>query len=81
MSNAVREVVERCQDATKEMYPLATEAAATVEVANGIVEGGVNGETMRPTGGDATLWDSLQEVGRKREVPVVKMFDRLSLLG
>ena len=73
VSNAVREVVERCQDATKEMYPLATEAAATAEVANS--------ETIRPIGGDATLWDSLQEVGRKREVPVVKMFDRLSLLG
>jgi elongator complex protein 1 len=36
---------------------------------------------MKPTGGDATLWDSLQEVGKKREAPVVKMFERLSLLG
>jgi elongator complex protein 1 len=36
---------------------------------------------VRPVGGDATLWDSLQEVGKKRDAPVVKVFERLSLLG
>ncbi|RMZ66090.1 elongator complex 1 [Pyrenophora seminiperda CCB06] len=79
VSNAVNEVVERCQDAVKEMYPPATEAA--VEAVNSVGGGGVNDEVVRPTGGDATLWDSLQEIGKKREVPVVMVFERLSLLG
>ncbi|KAH6875352.1 elongator complex protein 1 [Alternaria rosae] len=78
VSNAVNEVMERCQDAIKEMYPPA--AAGSSEVVNGAPIG-VEGEAMKPTGGDATLWDSLQEVGKKREAPVVKMFERLSLLG
>lgn len=77
VSNAVSEVMEKCQDAVKEMYPPATD---TAPVENGVAaeaEAGV----LRPTGGDATLWDSLQEVGKKREAPVVKSFERLSLLG
>ncbi|CAG5182057.1 uncharacterized protein ALTATR162_LOCUS9970 [Alternaria atra] len=78
VSNAVNEVMERCQDAIKEMYPPA--ATGGPEGVNGAPIG-VEGEAMKPTGGDATLWDSLQEVGRKREAPVVKMFERLSLLG
>ncbi|KAF1937312.1 elongator complex protein 1 [Clathrospora elynae] len=78
VSNAVNEVMERCQDAIKEMYPPA--AGAGVDGVNNV--GGVEEvEMMKPTGGDATLWDSLQEVGKKREVPVVKMYERLSLLG
>jgi elongator complex protein 1 len=78
VSNAVNEVMERCQDVIKEMYPPA--ATGSPEGVNGAPIG-VEGEAMKPTGGDATLWDSLQEVGRKREAPVVKMFERLSLLG
>jgi elongator complex protein 1 len=49
-----------------------------------VQEGGVallNGDVVKPVGADATLWDSLQEVGKKREAPVVKAFERLSLLG
>jgi elongator complex protein 1 len=34
-----------------------------------------------PRGGDATLWASMEEVNRKRDPPVVKAFERLSLLG
>ena len=77
VSNAVREVVERCQEAVKEIYP---PAAAGADGVNGVADG-IDGETMRPVGGDATLWDSLQEVGKKREAPVVEMFEKLNLLG
>jgi elongator complex protein 1 len=77
VSTAVNEVVEKCRYAIKEMYPEAGVAAAAM------AEGptGVEGEMLRPTGGDATLWDSMQEVGKKRDPPVVKAFARLSLLG
>jgi elongator complex protein 1 len=78
VSNAVNEVMERCQDAIKEMYPAVAVGAS--ESANQLPVG-VEGEAMKPTGGDATLWDSLQEVGKKREAPVIKMFEKLSLLG
>ena len=83
VSNAVSEVIKRCRYAVKEMYPpvvIAAGIAAPVEGVNGVT-GAIDGEVLRPTGGDATLWDSLQEVGKRREPPVVKAFDRLSLLG
>jgi elongator complex protein 1 len=78
VSNAVNEVVERCRYAVKEMYPPVAALVPQVENGvSGIQEGGV----LRPIGGDATLWDSLQEVERKRAAPVVRDFERLSLLG
>jgi elongator complex protein 1 len=79
VSRAHQDVVEKCKDAVREMYPVDTEAAKKVE---GNVEDGVQGidGVVKPTGGDATLWESLQEVERKRIAPVVKGFERLSLL-
>jgi elongator complex protein 1 len=86
VSNAVREVIGKCKDAVNEMYPpnlLPVEGFAARE---GISEAGerINGaesNIARPTGGDATLLDSLQEMGRRREPPMVKAFEKLSLLG
>jgi elongator complex protein 1 len=43
-------------------------------------EGG-EGEVHRPVGGDAVLAESIEAAGRKKEVPVVKAFERLTLLG
>jgi elongator complex protein 1 len=74
VSRAHQEVVERCKDAVREMYPVDPDAAKKVDEVEGI-----NG-TLKPTGGDATLWESLQEVERKRVAPVVKGFERLSVL-
>jgi elongator complex protein 1 len=77
VSSAVTDVIEKCAFAVKEMYTPDTGA-------DGAIDGGVallNGDVVRPVGGDATLWDSLQEVGKKRDPPIVKAFERLSLLG
>jgi elongator complex protein 1 len=77
VSSAVTDVIEKCAFVVKEMYTPATGA-------DGAIDGGVallNGDVVRPVGGDATLWDSLQEVGKKRDPPIVKAFERLSLLG
>ncbi|KAF2872371.1 IKI3 family-domain-containing protein [Massariosphaeria phaeospora] len=80
---AANDVVERCRDAIKDMYPekvdSASGAAQMVDVNR--VNGGPEGEMQRPTGGEATLWASIEEVGRKREAPVIKGLERLSLLG
>jgi elongator complex protein 1 len=79
VSRAHQDVVEKCRDAVREMYPVDPEAAKKVE---GGMEDGVQGidGVVKPTGGDATLWESLQEVERKRIAPVVKGFERLSFL-
>ncbi|KAL5120473.1 putative elongator complex protein 1 [Pleosporales sp. CAS-2024a] len=79
VSNAVNEVIEKCKHAVKDMYSAAAVTGSPVATVEGMT--GIEVETLRPTGGDATLWDSLQEVGKKREAPVVKAFARLSLLG
>jgi elongator complex protein 1 len=78
VERAAMEVAERCREAIKEVY--------AEQNAGGVVQEGMNvgageEEGLRPMGGDKTLWESLVEVGRKREAPVVKEFKRLSLLG
>ncbi|KAF2025124.1 IkappaB kinase complex, IKAP component [Setomelanomma holmii] len=86
VSNAVEEVIERCKDAVNEMYPstLTANEASTLGKSLGEIgerTNGIDGDLSKPTGGDATLFDSLQEIGKKREPPVVKAFAKLSLLG
>ena len=36
---------------------------------------------QRPTGGDGVLWDSMEESRTRKEAPIVKPFERLSILG
>ena len=81
VSNAAREVVKRCEEAVKEMYVEKEDPrknGETTQEANGVV--GMD-ESFKPSGGDATLWESIEEVNRKRERPVIKVFEKLSLLG
>ncbi|KAF2677310.1 elongator complex protein 1 [Lentithecium fluviatile CBS 122367] len=79
VDKAVADVTERCREAVKEVYASQPPSNEMQAVANVVDE--VNGETLRPSGADATLWDSLTEVGRKREAPIVKNFERLDLLS
>lgn len=81
VETAVSDVVDMCKEAIKEMYPQPSIQGTERE---GQRREGVNGfdeAEIKPTGGDATLWDSFAEVGKKREAPVVKNFERLSILG
>ncbi|KAJ4357966.1 putative elongator complex protein 1 [Didymosphaeria variabile] len=84
VETAVMDVGERCREAVKEMYPQSDGVSAVGEgpAANGVgVNGGLLSEAeIRPSGGDSTLWDSLAELGKKREAPVVTVFERLSIL-
>lgn len=85
VERAVGEVLEKCRETVAEMYPPATTTegqSVAAEGGDGANSAGIlGGGELKPRGGDATLWDSLQEVGKKREAPVVKAFERLSLLG
>ncbi|KAL6706085.1 putative elongator complex protein 1 [Coniothyrium glycines] len=85
VSVAASEVVERCQATVKEMYPTISDAsngqqAIAEDIRLGQPSADVT-EAFKPTGGDATLWDSLQEVSKKKDTPVVLAFEKLSLLG
>lgn len=77
VSTAHQDVVERCRDAVRDVYPAEAEVKSAED---GVLDAGVGGETLRPTGGDATLWDSLQEVEKTRIKPVVRGVERLCLL-
>jgi len=78
VSKAVAEVLDRCRSAVREIYPPATVSDSPCTAPEGVmpVEG-----ALRPTGADATLWDSVQEVGKKRDAPVIKGFEKLRLLS
>jgi len=85
VSNAAMEVVEICQDTIKQTYQpsdaVAGEDVAVERGSGSIGASTIDGDKTRLTGGDATLWNSLQEVVKKRDIPIVKRFERLSLLG
>ena len=69
VENAMVEVVEICRDCVGEVF------AGTEKGGNERKEG----DEERPKDGEGVLWDALEE--KRREVPVVKEFKRLSLLG
>ncbi len=71
VENAMVEVVEFCSDCVGEVFADVEEKGGTERK---------EGDEERPRGGEAVLWDML-EGEKRREVPVVKGFKRLSLLG
>ena len=71
VENAMVEVVELCRDCVGEV-------CADVEEKGGA--GRKEGDEERPRGADGVLWDALEEE-KRRELPVVKGFKKLSLLG
>ncbi|KAF2635875.1 elongator complex protein 1 [Massarina eburnea CBS 473.64] len=93
VSNAVSDIVQRCQDAVLEIVPPTAQGQDGGAVGTGGSEatgGGARGvgaagtgdlEAVKLSGADRTLWDSLAEVERKRTAPVVQAFERLGLLG
>jgi len=73
VERAMAEVVGMCEGCVEEVFE--TQKSALQE------RGGEGEEASgRPMGGDGVVWDSL-ESGTKRVVPVVKRFEKLSLLG
>ena len=70
---AICSVVNMCTACVGEVYQVQKkeDGAETVEVE----------QDDRPGGAEGVLWDSLQEAQRRREVPVVKSVEKLSVLG
>lgn len=74
VEGAVSEVVGMCEGCLGEVFGV--EGGKGGEQARGEGE-----EGYRPLGGDAVLAESLEQAGKKKEVPIIKSFERLVLLG
>lgn len=75
VEDAMVEVVGMCRGCVGEVFKSDVRDVGE----RGEMVGEVEGE-RRPKGGEEVLWDTL-EGDKRREVPLVKGFDRLSLLG
>ena len=74
VEGAMMEVVRLCKENVAEVFQ--TEGkAATDDVRTG------EEDTGKPNGGDGVLWDSIEETQARREAPVIKEFEKLSLIG
>jgi elongator complex protein 1 len=67
------EVVGMCQACVPEVFETEDKKAE--------VAAGEAGEEYRPVGGDAVLQESIDAAAKRKEVPTVKAFEKLSLLG
>jgi elongator complex protein 1 len=74
---AMRDVVDACKACIPEVFGI--EQSDQVD-ANGADDGGQD-DSLRPGRGEGVLWDATQESRKKREPPIMKAFDGLSLLG
>lgn len=81
IEGSMKDVVEGCERAVKEVWSQAQNQGQQQQ--EGGEAGGENweGADWRPTGGDAVLADSIEAMRRGVGKPVVKRFERLSLLG
>lgn len=74
VEGAMMEVVRLCKENIGEVFQ--NEENATADDVKPRKE-----ETERPNGGDGFLWDSIEETQARREAPVIKEFEKLSLVG
>jgi len=72
IAQAMRDVVILCDDSINEVFQAEKTSEDTTQTVGGV---------ERPVGAEGVLWDSLEEQSKKREPPVVKAFERISLLG
>jgi len=72
---AMAEVVALCKGCVGEVFEVEEKEVGKVD------DGVENGEGGRPPGADGVFWDSIEEKARRKDPPVVKDFEKLSLLG
>ncbi len=77
VENAMVELVELCRSCVGEVF----DRSGSDDVAAALLPSDGQREAVeRPKGGDGVLWDSMEEEMKQKEAPVVKGFDKLSLL-
>ncbi|KAK0328385.1 putative elongator complex protein 1 [Friedmanniomyces endolithicus] len=73
---AMQEVSELCRNSLDDVF------VSNGESVNGTAEPKLGDEdARRPWGGQGVLWDALATTGDRRDAPVLKVFERLSLLA
>lgn len=72
IEGSLKEVVGMCEGCIPEVF-------GTGEVPASSAEAGENG--YRAVGGDAVLQESIEAAGKRKEPPVIRPFEKLSLLG
>ena len=73
---AMREVLEACRGCITEVF-----GTSSINEPETVADGDDKGDAARPAGAEGVLWDAMEENKRKKEPPVVKAFQGLSLLG
>lgn len=88
VETAMVDLVQLCRSAVVDVFPATTETidegdgARPKPAEEGSGDGGVVGELLRPKGADGVLWDSFEAgLEKKAERPLVKGFERLSILS
>ncbi|GAB7361454.1 hypothetical protein MBLNU230_g1510t1 [Neophaeotheca triangularis] len=75
VEGAMVEVVEVCKGCLEEVFAPAAQVVPGGDAGGGEAEG-----AARPWGGQGVLWEALSSSSAKKEAPVLKAFERLSLL-
>ena len=73
VETAMLELVGLCKDCVAEVFRTASKESQA--------EANEGEDIDRPKGGDAVLWDSMEETQSGREAPLIAGFEKLSLLG
>ncbi|KAI9664533.1 MAG: hypothetical protein M1821_005979 [Bathelium mastoideum] len=75
VEEAMVEVVRRCRESVGEVFETEDRGGAgNVEKQRG------EGE-YRPAGGEGVVWEAMEQAWKRQEPPVIKEFERLSLVG
>ncbi|RMY09186.1 hypothetical protein D0868_04380 [Hortaea werneckii] len=77
VETAAQEVFQACDAHLSEVFSHASDNSAPQAPTNG----DVNGDASRPWGGEGVLWEAMEASGQQRTAPVLKAFERLSLLS
>ncbi|KAL9097236.1 MAG: hypothetical protein Q9165_000663 [Trypethelium subeluteriae] len=75
VEEAMVEVTEACKGCIGEVFEVVDENKSAAEAEKGEIA------EYRPSGGEGVLWESMEQAWKRQEPPVVKAFQRLSLLG
>ena len=74
VEEAMTEVVGMCRGCITEVFEVEDKQKPAETLRGGDPE-------YRPTGGDGVVWESMEQAWKRQEPPVVKDFQRLSLVG
>ncbi|RMX99264.1 hypothetical protein D0868_09634 [Hortaea werneckii] len=76
VETAAQEVFQACNTHLSEVFSQGASNAPPAPA-----NGNMDGDASRPWGGEGVLWEAMEASGQQRTAPVLKAFERLSLLS